>query len=206
MRNKKFKKGMAGLCAALLVAGTVGMAVQASGTTDLDDTTPGGNTSVIAKVDTSDDPYAPTYIIAIPQKVDFGNLRQPVTDTNAYKTTDITVKCTQAVNIPTGSTIAVLVKDSTASVETDPFVLIKDDGNSVKLNYEMLVGGESIQNQTWYNNGFLFNSFTQAGQEATNTLRINQRQLYGKDLSTYGGTYTGTLKFYTRLASIGDIQ
>ena len=61
----------------------------------------------------------------------------------------------------------------------------------------------SIQNGTWYDNGFLFNVFMNAGQSATDQLRLNRNQLYNKDLSTWGGgAYTGTLNFYTRVRDV----
>lgn len=41
-----------------------------------------------------------------------------------------------------------------------------------------------------------------AGQEATDQLRLNRNQLYNKDLSVWGGQYTGTLKFYTKIVDI----
>lgn len=70
------------------------------------------------------------------------------------------------------------------------------------LNYEIMNNGESIQNGTWYSNGFLFNLFTGAGQEATDKLRLNRNQLYNKDLSVWGGQYTGTLNFYTKIVDV----
>ena len=69
------------------------------------------------------------------------------------------------------------------------------------LNYEIMNNGESIQNGTWYSNGFLFNLFTGAGQEATDKLRLNRNQLYNKDLSVWGGQYTGCL-LYTSDAAV----
>ena len=71
------------------------------------------------------------------------------------------------------------------------------------LNYEIMNNNdESIQNGTWYANGFLFNLFTGAGQEATDKLRLNRNQLYNKDLSVWGGQYTGTLNFYTKIVDV----
>ena len=71
------------------------------------------------------------------------------------------------------------------------------------LNYEIMNNNdESIQNGTWYSNGFLFNLFTGAGQEATDKLRLNRNQLYNKDLSVWGGQYTGTLNFYTKIVDV----
>ena len=60
----------------------------------------------------------------------------------------------------------------------------------------------SSQNGTWYANGFLFNTFTAGGQEATEQLKLNRNQLYNRDLSIWGGQYTGTLNFYTKIVNI----
>lgn len=46
------------------------------------------------------------------------------------------------------------------------------------------------------------NLFTGAGQEATDQLRLNRNQLYNKDLSVWGGQYTGTLNFYTKIVDV----
>ena len=70
------------------------------------------------------------------------------------------------------------------------------------LTYEIMNSDESIQNGTWYSNGFLFNLFTGAGQEATDQLRLNRNQLYNKNLSVWGGQYTGTLNFYTKIVDV----
>ena len=107
------------------------------------------------------------YVIEIPDKVDFGKIQQPGTEGNAYSTKDITVSCIQADNLAAGSGIAVLVKDATATQSTDPFCLTHNTHSDCVLNYEIMNNNdESIQNGTWYANGFLFNLFTGAGQEA----------------------------------------
>ena len=206
MKKGKFKKLGAGLCVAALVVGTPTFVFATGTEKELNDSTPSGNTSVTAQVSTRPDPNDPVYVIAIPQKVDFGTLQQPATDSNSYKKTDITVKCIEANNIPNDKWIAVLVKDSRATSSADPFRLVKDNAENITLDYEMLVGDNSILEQPWYTNGYLFNAFKNPGDVATNTLRLNQKQLYGKNMATYAGTYTGNLTFYTRLASFDDIH
>lgn len=87
----------------------------------------------------------------------------------------------------------------------DTTVTATVEGNSNKdcaLTYEIMNNDASIQNGTWYSNGFLFNLFTGAGQEATDQLRLNRNQLYNKDLSVWGGQYTGTLNFYTKIVDV----
>ena len=206
MKKERLKRWCAGLCAAALVAAipTFAFATSTAAENEINDSTPSGNTSVTAKVSTQPDPNDPVYVIAIPQKVDFGTLQQPATNTDSYKKTTITVRCVEANDIPNDKWIAVLVKDKTATSAADSFKLVKDNAENITLDYEMLYNDNSIQNQKWYTNGFLFNGFKKAGDTATDTLRLNQKQLYGKDMNTYAGTYTGTLTFYTRLAGIND--
>ena len=83
----------------------------------------------------------------------------------------------------------------TATVEENP-------NKECAMTYEIMYNDASIQNGTWYDNGFLFNVFMKAGQTATDQLRLNRNQLYNKDLSTWGGAYTGTLNFYTRVRNV----
>ena len=52
----------------------------------------------------------------------------------------------------------------------------------------------------------MYTTFTAANQSATNTLNLDRGQLYGRDLNEYGGKYTGSLDFYTKVVSIGDVQ
>ena len=67
------------------------------------------------------------------------------------------------------------MKDATATQSTDPFCLTHNTHSDCVLNYEIMNNNdESIQNGTWYANGFLFNLFTGAGQEATDKLRLNR--------------------------------
>lgn len=201
--KKKLLRKIAGLCAVAMLMLTPVCAFAE----DLDDTTKSaGDTSIIANVSGSV-PGGPTYLITIPSSVNFGTLQQPVSNTNSYKTMDITVTAKEITNLPNGSAVAVLVKDATATAEADPFKIIKDGNNQIALEYQMLTpSGNSIASQQWYTNGFLFNAFTKTGDVATNTLRINEKQLYNKDMNQYAGAYTGTLNFYTRIASMEDFQ
>lgn len=207
MNNTKFRKFMAGMCmAAVCVAGIAVSPVTAfadeTTETTLDATNKEGNTEVTAEVVA--DSSNPTYEIVIPKKVDFGKIQQPTTEKDNYVSTDITVKCKKAEGLESAQAVAVLVKDVTAQDEKSPFVLKNNAGG--ELQYEMIDStGTEIHNTTWYPNGFLFSSFTGGGQVSTDTLRLNRAQLYGKDLAQWGGAYTGTLHFYTRIAGIGDV-
>lgn len=193
----------AAMCTTVMaVSPAVAFADEATETT-LTDKNQDGDTTVQAEV--VKNVNEPTYKVVIPKTVDFGQIQQPTTDTENYVSTTITVKCTEAQNLEQGQVVAVLVKDSTARTENDPFKLTNAMGN--ELQYEMFDSKEkSIQDSSWFDKGYIFGLFSGGGQQATDTLRLNRAQLYGKDLTTWGGNYTGTLNFHTRVGGIKDVQ
>lgn len=199
---KRAKKWAAGLCMAAIMAATPVLAVCAS---ELDRANPSGSTAVEANVEEAA-PDKPTYVISIPAKVDFGTISQPTTEGTNYQTTNIKVECISLDGLAEKQAIAVLVKDKNATQASDPFKLT--NANDAELTYDLIMSSDNsnIQSSTWYTNGFLFTSFTAAGQSAQNILRLDRGQLYGQDLSVYGGKYTGSLDFYTRVAGLGDVH
>lgn len=205
MNNVKFRKFMAGMCTAAMVASpVVAFAEDTTGTTLTDEEQKqNGDTTVKAEViaNTND----PTYEIVIPKTISFGQIQQPVTDAENYASTTIKVSCNKVENLGEGQVVAVLVKDRTATDENSPFKL--SNGKGGELQYEMYDSKQkSIQETNWFTNGYIFSLFTGGGQQATDTLRLNRAQLYEKDLTTWGGEYTGTLDFHTRIGSINDVQ
>lgn len=195
MKKMKFRRLFAGACAAMFAATPV-MAAQEMVEQNQE-------ASMDVKVEVIQ-PNEVTYVLEIPDGVDFGSVQQPNSEETSYVTRDITVKCTQLNGLQSGQVLAVMVKDKDAVMETDPFKLA--NGNGMELTYEILGSdGNTIQDQTWYAQGFLFNTFTAAGQSATNNMRLDCGQLYGKDLSTYGGAYGGTLSFYSKVSSVKDV-
>ena len=194
------KKLVAGFMAATMMASVMSTGVFAKDLDPSSETQRTGDTTVTATVE--ENLNKADYIISIPETVDFGKIQQPETEGNAYSTKDITVSCIQADNLAAGSGIAVLVKDASAAESSDPIRLTHNTNSDCVLNYEIMNKDESIQNGTWYSNGFLFNLFTGAGQEATDQLRLNRNQLYNKNLSVWGGQYTGTLNFYTKIVDV----
>lgn len=206
MRIKNFKRWVAGLCAATMLAGVpamVGYAEQ-TGAKELTETNPGNETSVTIKVAEA----APvSYIVQIPEKVDFGTIQQPNSSGTSYLTQPITVKCVSLDGLASGQTLAVLVKDKDAADSLDPFKLTKEDNADIFMTYSILnTEGNNIQDLVWYSNGFLFSAFTAADQSTTNELRLDIGQLYGKDLTVWGGEYSGTLNFRTSITSIGNVN
>ena len=196
MKNKL----VAGFMAATMMVSVMSTGVFAKELDPSEESKKAGDTQVTATVDENSNKAS--YVIQIPDTVDFGKIQQPETEGDAYSYKDITVSCKQADNLAAGSGIAVLVKDATATQSSDPFCLTHNTNSDCVLNYEIMNNDASIQNGTWYANGFLFNLFTGAGQEATDKLRLNRNQLYNKDLSVWGGQYTGTLNFYTKIVDV----
>lgn len=196
MKNKL----VAGFMAATMMVSVMSTGVFAKELNPDSETNKAGDTQVTATVEENENKAS--YVIQIPDTVDFGKIQQPETEENVYSTHDITVSCIQADNLAAGNAIAVLVKDASAAESSDPFRLTHSTNSDCVLNYEIMNKDESIQNGTWYANGFLFNLFTGAGQEATDQLRLNRNQLYNKNLSVWGGQYTGTLNFYTKIVDV----
>lgn len=205
MIKKNLKTIIAGVCVTTMLVTTPVLAASQTGAKELNDTHNSDTTTVEAEVVGNNNV---TYVIQIPEKVDFGQIVQPNSPGTAYATAPITVKCTQMSGLASGQGVAVLVKDSEAVDNNDPFKLKHVDHSDIAvLEYSILnQADENIQNQKWFKNGFLFNVFTAQDQEATDTLRLDRGQLYEKDLSIWGGTYTGTLEFYSKTATIGDIN
>ena len=194
------KKLVAGFMAAMMMVSVMSTGVFAKDLDPSSETQRTGDTTVTATVEENSNKA--DYIISIPETVDFGKIQQPETEGNAYSYKDITVSCIKADNLGAGNGIAVLVKDATAAESSDPFCLTHNTHSDCVLNYEIMNNDASIQNGTWYSNGFLFNTFTGAGQEATDQLRLNRGQLYNRDLAIWGGEYAGTLNFYTKIVSV----
>lgn len=192
------KKWMTGLCTAAVLAVMPVLSVQAA-TTQLTDSNPGGQTDVTAEVVA---PSTVSYIVSIPDKVDFGQIQQPNSSEAAPVERTFTVSCEAADGLASGEAIAVLVKDATAATRDDPFVLTNDAVNSNQMIYQMSNPiGQDITTATWFTNGFIFNTFTAAGQSVEGKLTLDRSQLYNKD-TTWQGAYSGKLNFYTSIATV----
>ena len=194
------KKLVAGLMTATMMVSVMPAGVLAADLDPSNEAQRAGNTEVTAIVE--ENTNRASYVIRIPDTVDFGKIQQPETEGNAYSYKDITVSCEKAENLAAGQAIAVLVKDATAGTSKDPFRLTHKTNQECVLNYEIMNNDENIQSNTWYENGFLFNTFMAANQSATDQLRLNRNQLYNKNLSVWGGQYTGTLNFYTKIVDV----
>ena len=157
-----------------------------------------GNTEVTANIQ---DPGAVSYIITIPDKVDFGTLTQPETDTDSFKDVKFTVTATKIENLSDKNRVAVAVKDKDATVDDDQFYITQKTSPNTKLMYLVYdtdTIGESdnhLAEGVMGNDGYDLAYFKNQGQSATGTIRLNQKQLYGKNIAEIAGDYSGTMVF-----------
>ena len=157
-----------------------------------------GNTEVTANIQ---DPGAVNYIITIPDKVDFGTLTQPETDIDSFKDVKFTVTATKIENLSDKNRVAVAVKDKDATVDDDQFYITQKTSPNTKLMYLVYdtdTIGESdnhLAEGVMGNDGYDLAYFKNQGQSATGTIRLNQKQLYGKNIAEIAGDYSGTMVF-----------
>ena len=164
-----------------------------------------GNTEVTANIQ---DPGAVNYTITIPDKVDFGTLTQPETDTDSFKDVNFTVTATKIENLSDNNRVAVAVKDKDATVDDDQFYITQTTSPNTKLIYEVYDIAEIGEGDTHLaegemgNDGYDLAYFKNQGQSVTGTIRLNQKQLYGKDISEIVGDYSGTMVFTSSILTL----
>lgn len=194
------KRWIAGVLAGILTMNVLTVSAQ-----DLSNLNPAGNTEVTANVSGSGDV---TYLISVPEKVNFGTLTQPENNTEAHPAVrNFTVDAVQITGLDTGEQrVVVLLKDGSAS---GGFQIIgQSASNSGKtLSYSVCNSdGTEITSGKEFVNGYLLTAFSAAGQSLTGQLKLEQNQLYGQDLEQWAGSYKGTINFFTRVASIANIS
>jgi hypothetical protein len=156
------------------------------------------NTEVTANIDgSSGDVY---YIVTVPKKIDFGKLRIPADANGDYlKYIAFTVSCVEMSGI--SQVLLSVMNEGSLSGEANQQFHIDNDTTNKKLTYGLAVGA---QGETKIDvsgampvNGYQFTIFTSAGQSVPAYAGIKQSQLYGEDINTLIGTYSGTLVFTT---------
>lgn len=195
----------------LVLAGALSAAtvVSASAAT-LTNEAPSADTEVTARIESSD-PGDVTYIITIPDKVDFGTLNQPDTDTDSYIYSGFEVEATQ-IDMASG---AVSVYIQGYEEDDNQYYLTQLDAlEPFEIPYDIYTGQISdtnIADQTAINtdgspgvNGYHFTTFNHdaEGSVQDGTLVLNQRELYGQDLDTISGDYSDTMTFYSTIISL----
>lgn len=202
------KRILSSLMAAALICAV--MPVSAADV-ELTDITNAGNTSVEAEIvdDGSDDPDAGevSYIISIPEKIDFGTLTMPENNYEAHlKKVGFEVSAVEINNLDTTtSRVAVLMRDSSAAKGVFQIQGISKANTSKLLTYSVFTSsGSDITSGNEYANGYLLTAFSEAGQSTNGTLSLDQNQLLSDiKIENWAGDYLGTINFYTTIANIG---
>lgn len=170
-----------------------------------------GKTEVKAHIDgTTPEPGDVSYIITIPDVVDFGNLTQPAdSSVNSYKDVSYSVSLDEVNGLDTDKNkIAVYVRDQTAKVGSDDFVITNKADSTKSFVYDVYdVTSENISETTESINvnnmtkaiGYRFHDFTTQGERVDGTLRLNQTQLCGYDITDIIGDYSGYMVFRSRI-------
>ena len=166
-----------------------------------------GSTTVTANIA---DPGTVSYIITIPDTVDFGVLTQPESiDTDHYTFSDFQVVATD-LSIKSNQGVTVYMKDSTAT-DNQFYISQKNVENPFKITYDVYdtpVNASNVDSYDAINTTaepgsygyhlctFLYGS---AGQTQPVTLALNQNALYGQTISDIAGDYSGTITFHSAL-------
>lgn len=118
---------------AALLAGVLGTtAVVSASAATLTNENPDGSTEITARIEGAG-PGDVSYVITIPDKVDFGTLTQPETETDSYKYIGFIVVATQ-LNFEKGA-VSVYVKDS-AAADGQFYIKQKDVENPFTISYD----------------------------------------------------------------------
>ena len=197
------------LALAAVMAAAAAVSVSAA---ELTESNSNGQTEVKAHID-GGVPGDVSYIITIPDMVDFGTLAIPENNTDAHdKDVEYTVTMTKLEGLdPTEKVVSVYVKDQNAVVGGDEQFYIANKSNTdVKFNYDVYTAtGANVNMSTNVNfntmetNGFFLTGFSEQGQSLTGTLRFDLNQLYGESLARIAGDYSGYMVFFS---AIEDVQ
>lgn len=196
---------------AAALAMSASLTVYAEGTKQLTKNNPSDFTEVKAHIDGSTG--AVSYIIEIPEVVDFGNLTQPETNADSYisKPYDVTaIEIKGLAKDAQGNVtqqVSVYVKDESATTTNSNFYIANTDpAKDYKLQYHVF-DTTSISETTpplssvtmSSDKGYFLKAFTEQGQQVNGTLVLNQNQLFGKDLEAMSGDYSGHMVFYSEI-------
>ena len=166
---------------------------------ELTPSSPVGETEITANIQASGEI---SYVITIPDKVDFGTLTPPETDTDSFKDVPYEVTATNIEGLSKDQYVLVRLKDKDATEEDSQFYLTQKTSPNTKFIYDVY---NISPIEDYYSplaavtmtepNGYFLVAFDEIGKKITGTLRFNQKQLYGKDISEIAGDYSGTMVF-----------
>ena len=190
---------------------TAAMMVSVSADT-LTETSPSGQTEVTARIEAAA-PGEVSYIITIPDVVDFGVLTQPADpDKDDYKDVPYTVTATKLDGLdPSKQEVSVYVRDQNATIngEQEFYIANKSDA-SKKFKYDVYTVPNIVNSSVSINDetmtsaaGYYLKGFTEEGESVEGTLRLNQNQLCQYQLADIVGEYSGYMVFFSM---VDDIQ
>ena len=197
---------------ALIIAATCVVSVSAA---QLTDEKPDGKTEVTARIEGSN-PGDVSYIITIPDVVDFGLLTQPASDDPDYKDVEYTVEATMITGLDEDTQqVSVYVKDQHATINgneddygQDFWITNKTDAG-INFNYDVYDTNPISQDDINIDfstmsraAGYYLTGFTVQGESLTGTLRLDQAQLYGYDLADIVGEYSGYMVFFSMIEDV----
>ena len=199
----KIKKLIALLIAVVIVTSSV-LSVSAATLTDV---TVDNSTAVKANIE---DPGSVSYVITIPDTVDFGTLTQPDSiDADHYAIYRFEVEATE-LNLKSNQGVTVYMKDAN-STDNQFYLEQQNTETPFKLSYDVYDTTVTVDNINTYdpiNNtaepgtyGYHLCTFLYDAQGRTQpvNLALNQNALVGQTISDIAGDYSGTITFHCSL-------
>lgn len=171
---------------------------------------PDSSTEVTARIEGTQ-PGDVSYVITIPDMVDFGTLAQPQTDTQSNKYLNFDVTATE-LKLNDNNFVSVYINGQ--DIDDKFYITQKDATNPFKIKYDIYsekVNDDNVADKIAINdagapgaNGFHFTTFSadSQGQVQEGTLVLNQQALYGQDLDAIAGNYSGTMTFHSSIVTI----
>lgn len=199
----KIKKLIALLIAVVIVTSSV-LSVSAATLTDV---TVDNSTAVKANIE---DPGSVSYVITIPETVDFGTLTQPDSiDADHYAIYRFEVEATE-LNLKSNQGVTVYMKDAN-STDNQFYLEQQNTETPFKISYDIYDTTVTVDNINTYdpiNNtaepgtyGYHLCTFLYDAQGRTQpvNLALNQNALVGQTISDIAGDYSGTITFHCSL-------
>ena len=201
------------LVLAAAMAMTASVSVAAAGTKQLTKNNPSDSTEVKAHIDGATG--AVSYIIEIPEVVDFGNLTQPETNANSYvfKPYDVTaIEIKGLAKDAHGNAtqqVSVYVKDENATTMSSNFYIANtDQSKDYKLQYHVFdIEAANITETTppisavtmSSDKGYFLKGFTEQGQAAADSEFCLDQRMAGYRQADQEGDYSGHMVFYSEI-------
>lgn len=208
MKAKKIITAL--LFTGLTLAATISVGAETlTSTKDLDEV------EVTARILGENEPGEVSYIVSIPDKIDFGTLVKPADAGDSFVEIPYTVRAEKITGLDDADHqnwyVRIQVRDKTYEMdEQEQFYLSQTTASYPEVSigkhtllYTICLGDSNanVEDNTSFKNehGFNIAFFHETGDEVTGKFRLNQHQLYGKDLNEYAGEYSGSAVFHTSI-------